>query len=220
MCDPMMGLSLLGSVASAAINYSQQQAAENMQNQANQEWMAYQRQKSQQEWDRQEQMRQTAENARQASVEDMSPEKQQEAQTEEEKRVEKEITPERMNQGDDAIIGDQMLSGQQGTSSQIMGDVRDRITSASRDARARIAALSTMQSYGGSQFGLQPRTKSVFAKSGQVIGLSGNERQGSLGAYQAEKAVPVARVSSSPSPWAGIASSLAGIAGKGIGGSV
>jgi hypothetical protein len=218
MCDPMVGIAL--SIASAGLSYMQQQSAANMQQQVNDEWISYQRQKSQEEWKRQEDMRQKAELARGQAVTDLAPDKQKEAQATEEQRLTKEMAPDQTPEQQAQLVGDQMLSGQKGASSQITGTFANQLTQASKDARARIQALATLSSYTGSQFGLQNRAKDILGTSGQVIGLEGNKRQGSLGVYQAEKAVPPAKVVQSASPFSGIASSLGGMAGRGFGASL
>jgi hypothetical protein len=220
MCEPMALIGLVGSIASAGMSYMQQQSANNMQQQANDEWVAYQRDQSQKEWARQEELRQRADNARVAAENDLTSTKQQEAQTTEEKRVQTDITPDQLKQDDPTLIGDRMLSGMQGGSQEFKDVFGQKITNAAADARARIAALATMQSYGNSQFGLQNRTNQIFGNAAETINLMGNERQGSLGAYSAAKGVPPARVVTGSSAMGGIASSLAGIAGKGLGASM
>jgi hypothetical protein len=219
MCDPMVGMAL--SIASAGLGYMQQQDMANKQQQANNEWIAYQRQKSQEEWARQEEYRQKAETARQESVVDIAPDKQKEAQGKEETRLMNELAPEQTPEQQAALVGDRMLSGQQGASAQVKETFANQLNQASKDARARIQSLATLSSYGGTQFGLQNRAKEILNKSGQVIGLQGNIRSGSLSAHQAEKAVPVAQVrQGGGSSFAGIGNALAGISGRGVGSSL
>lgn len=220
MCDPMSAIALVGAVASAGFSYMQQEDLMSHQQQANQEWVAYQRQKSQQEWQRQEEARQRAEAARQGTLEKVTPEAQKEAQTKEQQRLTQDITPQDMVDQHPELIGDKLLSGQKGGAQSIQTNIGDQITQASRDARARIAALATLQSYGGSQFGLQNRAQDLFNQSGQDIRLQGDIRQGSLGAYGVEKNVEPIRYQASPSMAGGIAGALSGIAGKGIGASM
>jgi hypothetical protein len=213
-------IGLVGSIASAGMSYMQQQSANNMQQQANDEWVAYQKKQSSDEWQRQEEMRQKAENAREGAVNDMTSQKQTQAQGDEAKRVTDAITPDQLKQDTPTLVGDRMLSGMQGGSQEFKDMFGDKITSAAQDARARIAALATMQSYGTSEFGLQNRSNQIFGDASNQINLQGNERQGSLGAYGAAKAVPPARVVTGSSAMGGIASSLAGIAGKSFGSSM
>jgi hypothetical protein len=216
----MSAIALIGSVASAGIGYMQQTSLINSQNQANNEWVAYQRQQAQDEWAKETAARQRAEAARQGALEKVAPDAQKAAQQTEEQRVQTDITPTNMLDQNPQLIGDKLLSGQKGGNAQVQGQIADQITQASRDARARIAALSTIQSYGGSQFGLQNRAQDIFNQSGQDIRLQGDFRTGDLAAYNAAKAVPVRQFAASPSPFGGIAGALAGIAGKGIGASV
>lgn len=219
MCDPMSAIALIGSVASAAISSSQQSSLINQQNQANNQWVAYQRQQAQEQNARDEINRQKADAARLNATSQLTADQQKTAQQSEQDRLTKDITPTSIQQpqpGDPELVGDKLLSGQKGAAPQVVQGISDQITQASRDARARIAALSTIQSYGGSQFGLQNRAQDIFNTSGQDIREYGDFRQGDLSAYSAAKAVPVRQFSSVGSPFGGIASGLASIAGKGM----
>ena len=217
MCEPMT-LGILGAIGSAAgafMNYSAQQDAMNKQEQANQQWIAYQRKQRAEAWQREEQARQQAETARQAALQDLTPDKQKEAQTTEEQRVQKDITPENL-QPQIPVVGDELLRGLGGADPLVTQDLQKRVNSAAVDARKRIANLATIQSYGGSQFGLQNRAQDLFNKSGQDIRLQGDIRQGNMGALSVASNVEPERFQATPSPWGGIAGSLASIAGRGI----
>ena len=216
MCDPMVA-GVIGAVASAgsALMSSQAQAsAMRKQEEANAQWIAYQKKSRAETWANEERLRAKAEAARQNALQQVTPDEQKKAQTAEETRVQQDIAPKDMVDTQPQLIGDKLLQGQKGGDQGIVADIGSRITQASRDARARIAALSTIQSYGGSQFGLQNRAQDIFNQSGQDIRLAGDERSGNLAAGQVAMNVEPAKITSSPSPWGGIASSLAGLAGK------
>jgi hypothetical protein len=217
MCDPMSMIAAVGSIASSVISYSGQMSAMNAQKNANAQWIEWQRNKSSQEWQRQEQMRARAEAQRKAGEEKLRPEDQKQAQGEEQQRLVNEITPKDMVDENPQLIGDKLLSGMHKTAAPVMEGIANKLTQASRDARSRIAALATLQSYGPSQFGMQNRVNNIFRESGQEIAHQGNLRGGSLGAYNVEKGVQPVTITSTPSPWGGIAGALAGIAGKGAG---
>jgi len=219
MCDPMSAIALIGAVGSAVASYSIQQDVMSKQSQANAQWVAYQRQKAREEWARQDEARKRADLAREDTLNKLRPEEQKKAQGEEEKRVREDITPQDLLDENPQLLQDKLLSGQKGAAPIIQQDIADKITQASRDARARIANLATIQSYGGSQFGLQNRAQDLFNESSGTINLQGNIRRGSLGAYQVEKGVEPERFQAN-SALGGLAGSLAGIAGKGFGASV
>lgn len=219
MCDPMSAIALVGSLASAGMSYMQQSSLMSQQENANAQWVSYQRQQANEENMRQDALRQKAEAARLGATEQLTPEKQKEAQGTEQQRVQQDITPTDMLDTQPQLIGDKLLSGQKGAAPVIKSDIASQITQASRDARARIAALATMQSYGGSQFSLQNRAQDIFNQSGQDIRLAGDERQGSLAAYGAAKQVEPRRFQATPSLLGGLSGALAGLAGKGIGAS-
>lgn len=216
MCDPMSAIAAIGSIGSALYSYSVQQDVMSKQSQANADWVSYQRQKGEQEWARQEQERQKADAARTDTLNKLAPDEQKKAQGTEQQRVQTDITPTDLLDQHPELLQDKLLSGQKGASPIIQQDIADKITQASRDARARIANLATIQSYGGSQFGLQNRAQDLFNQSTADINLAGNIRRGSLGAYNVEKGVEPLHYQAN-NALGGVASSLASIAGKGIG---
>lgn len=219
MCDPMSAIAGIAAIGSAFMSYSQQQSLMSHQQQSNQEWVSYQRRKGQEEWARQEDARRKAELSRQETLTKLSPEEQKKAQGEEEQRLRQDITPTDMLDEQPQLIGDKLLSGQKGAAPVIQADIASRITDASREARARIANLATIQSYGGSQFGLQNRAQDLFNQSSGNINLQGNIRRGSLAALNVEKGVQPIQWQATPSPWGSLAGALGGIAGKGFGAS-
>jgi hypothetical protein len=197
MCDPIGMIGLAFSVGMAGMQYAAQQEMAEQQNAANEQWLAYQRQKAQEEEQRQRAARLKAEASRQETLTELGAQKQKQAQVKEEQRLTEEITPEGIKKQGPELVGDKLLSGQQSMSDYIKGDMSNKITQAARDARARIAALATVQSYGGSQFGLANRANDLLGKSMQDIRLQADVRRGSLAAYGAEKQVEPIRYSMS-----------------------
>ena len=217
MCEPMlMGvIGAIGSIGSAIASSSAQASAMRKQEEANQQWAAYQRQARNEANVREEQLRQQAEAARQSTLGELTPDKQKAAQDTEQQRLQKDITPVNL-QGQQPVVGDELLAGLKGAAPEVQQDLTARINSASQDARKRIANLATIQSYGDSQFGLQNRAQDLFNQSGQTIRLAGDERQGNLAALGVAEQVEPAKITTTPSPFGGIASSLASLAGKGL----
>jgi hypothetical protein len=224
MCDPMVGM--LVSAGSALVNYQQQSEVMSQQNQANEAWVAYQQQQQQKELAADEAARQKAESARQQSLSQINAQSQQQQQVTEQGRLTNYLTPKAIKQQDgsggqggaDTIPGDLLLSGQAGATPEVKGQIASSLAQAASDARSRIAALATMQSYGGSQFGLGTVVPQELQASQQAIDLQSNVRRGNLAAYQVAKNVEPLKIVATPSPWGGIASSLAGAVGKGFGG--
>lgn len=219
MCDPMSAIAAIGAIGSALYSYSVQEDVMSKQHEANQAWIAYQRRKGQEEWARQEEARRRADISREDTLNKLKPEEQKKAQGEEQQRLQQDITPQDLLDEHPQLLQDKLLSGQKGASPIIQQDIADKITQASRDARARIANLATIQSYGGSQFGLQNRAQDLFNASSADINLQGNIRRGSLAAYNVEKAVEPERFTAN-NALGGLGGALAGIAGKGFGGQV
>jgi hypothetical protein len=212
----LMGvIGAIGSAASAFASYSAQESAMRKQEQANQQWAAYQRQARNEANVREEQLRQQAEAARQNTLGELDPNKQKQAQDTEQQRLEKDLTPVNL-QGQQPVVADQLLAGLKGAAPEVQQDLTARINSASQDARKRIANLATVQSYGDSQFGLQNRAQDLFNQSGQNIRLAGSQRNSNLAALGVAEQVEPAHIVATPSPWGGIAGSLASLAGRGL----
>jgi FlaG/FlaF family flagellin (archaellin) len=221
MCDPISIIGLGFSIGSAVANQQAQQDMVNQQNDANAQWVAYQRRQSQEYAKRDEELRKNAAAARESSLSDLDAKKQQEAQTNEQARLTTALTPEQvaaMARGDTSAIDKTLLQGQAGTEAGVKSNIQMQIQQAAQDARKRIAALAAVQSYGGSQFGLTNRANAIFNAAGQDIRLASDERQGQLAAYNVAKAVePIKIVQHGSSSAGGIANAMAGVAGKGLG---
>lgn len=221
MCDPISIIGLGLSIGSAVANQQAQQDMVDQQNQANDAWVAYQRRQSQEYSARDEELRKNAEAAREGTLTELSVQKQTAAQQGEQGRLTAALTPEQtkaMAAGDTSAIDKTLLQGQQGTDAGVKSNIEMQIQQAAQDARARIAALAAVQSYGGSQFGLTNRANTIFNTAGQDIRLASDERSGQLAAYNVAKAVePIKIVQHGSSSLGGIAASAAQTAGKGLG---
>jgi hypothetical protein len=179
-------MSIIGiglSVGMAAAQYSVQSDLMAKQRAANDAWVAFQRREANAESMRQETLRQNAEAAREGALSELSAPKQQEAQQNEQARLQQTLTPEdlaNLAAGNQQSINDKLLSGQQNMAPEVQANISKQLATAAQQARDRINALAAVQSYGGSQFGLVNRANTIFNASGQDIRLSGDERQGSL----------------------------------------
>lgn len=221
MCDPISIIGLGFSIGMSMYNMQQQADMASQQQSANDQWVAYQRRQSQEYQKRDEDLRRNAEAAREGSLDELTAGKQTAAQENEAARLTKSLTPEEVaNQaaGDPNAIAGAMFSGQKHGSAEMQTAIQGHIQQAAIDARKRIAALADVQSYGGSQYGLTNRANTIFNTAGQDIRLAGNERAGSLAAYNIAKAVePVKIVQHGGSAAGGLAQAGASIAGQGLG---
>jgi len=222
MCDPISIIGLGFSIGMSMYNMQQQADMANQQNAANDQWVAYQRRQSQEYAQRDESLRKNAEAAREGSLDELSAGKQTAAQEDEAKRLTTALTPEELaNQakGDPNALASAMFSGQQNGSQEMRTAIQGHIQQAAIAARKRIAALADVQSYGGSQYGLTNRANSIFNTAGQDIRLAGNERAGSLSAYNIAKAVEPIKIvqHGGGSAAGGLAQAGAQLAGQGLG---
>ena len=222
MCDPISIIGLGLSIGMAVYNMQQQQDMADQQQSANDAWVAYQKRQSQEYSARDEELRKNAEAAREASLGELTPQKQQKAQENEQARLTTELTPEQvanMAKGDPNAIAATMLSGQQGAAEGVKTSIQQQIQQAAVEARQRIAALAAVQSYGGSQYGLTNRANTIFNTAGQDIRLASDERQGQLAAYNVAKAVEPIKIVQygGGSALGGLASAGAKVAGSGLG---
>jgi len=114
------------------------------------------------------------------------------------------------------------LAGQSGGDGEFRTDLARRLNNAAGDARNRIAALATMNSYGDSQYGLGNVVPMGFQQAGWDINKFNNFRRGSLQAYGVEKAIEPVQVQHQGSAGAMGAKAagglLSGLAGAGGGG--
>jgi hypothetical protein len=209
----------IGTVASAGMSYVTQQNAIKKQESANNQWAQWQTQQRQAENVRQEQLRQKAEAARQGTLAEVAPEAQADAQKTEQGRLSKELGGEAPIDAAaaQAAVNNELLSGQSQGGTEFQTDIAKRINTATQDARKRIQALATIQSYGGSFGGLGTRNALAFNEGNQNLKMLNNQRQGSLGAYGAAQGVDPVKYATVSNPYGGIASSLAGIAGNQFG---
>jgi hypothetical protein len=221
MCDPISIIGLGLSIGMAAANYSAQEEMANQQQSANDSWVAYQRRQSQEFQKRDEELRRNADAARTAATSELTVEKQNKAQENEQARLTTALTPEDIAnaaKGDPNAIAGMMLSGQQHMADDVKGGIHSRIQQAAAEARDRLAALAAVQSYGGSQYGLTNRANTILNASGQDIRLAGNERAGQLAAYNVAKAVEPIKIAQHGGQALGaLAGTGAQIAGGGLG---
>lgn len=216
MCDPInIGIaSLIGSAAATAGSLWTQHSAQQSSDRASAAWRDYQAKQRAAETQRQEDLRLKAEAARTNTLDQMTAAKEQKAQTQEEARLNEAYNAPTQPT---AQAGDQLLEGTAQGGDAIKEDFAKKLATASQDARRRISALATINSYGDSFGGLGTRNAETLAAGDQRLNLINNMRQGSLSAYNIAKGVNPINLPNQTDMFGGVASTLAGIAGAGLG---
>ena len=233
MCDPLTATAVaaLGSVASAGAGLyeGQQQAAgladvQNKQNQANADWVAYQTRIHQQQVQAEDLARQKATGVQQATLDKVSAPQQEAQQTAEQQRLNTLYTKPAGTATDASNPSNLLLSGESsGPQNQtFMDSLTSQVNQATAQARSRIAALATANSYGGSFGGLGTTVPITFAQGGNDINLQNAIRQGNLKTYGVQQQVQPINYTIGPGTEAqgsiakgamSLAGSLAGFAG-------
>ena len=225
MCDPIGAIGLAFSIGMQLSNMAAQRDLASKQQAANDAWLAYQRRKAKEENARQERLRMESERTRQEGMAKLQPDEQMAAREKEQGRLEGALLegkPVDVTEAEGRTIGDQLISGYGDMKSNVQDYYARGLANATRDARARVQALSAIQSYGGSQFGMANRANDIFGDIESAIRFSANQRRGSLAAYANEKAVEPLKyaIGAGASSAASIGQGAAGVAGGMIGRSI
>ena len=223
MCDPLAIIPLVGAVASAGASmYEGSQAAaglqatQDAQNKANNEWVAYQKQIHDQQAQAEEQERSKATSAQQSTLTKVGPDAQKAAQTTEAERLNTLYTkPGAGTSQDPSNPSNLLLSGENTGNQNFMDSLTTQVNQATAQARGRIQALATANSYGGSFGGLGTTTPITFAQGGNDINLANSIRQGNLKTYGVQQQVQPLQYTVGPGTVAqqGMAKSLGSLAG-------
>jgi hypothetical protein len=222
MCDPVTAIAAAGSLASLGGSLyegsqaqSQLQATQTAQNKANDDWVAYQTRIHQQQVQAEDAARQAATGAQQATLQKVAPEAQQAQQTAEQARLNTVYNKTAGTGTDTSNPQSMLLSGEQGGNQQSMDSITSQVNQATAQARGRIAALATANSYGGSFGGLGTTTPITFAQGANNINYQNAMRQGNLKTYGVEQQVQPINYAVGPGTEAtmGIGKQLGGIAG-------
>jgi|SRR5215469_1798462 len=230
MCDPLIGGLVSGAASLIAGSSAQKgyQETQDAQNLANIQWVNYQNQIHHEQMVKEEQDRQMAENARQDTLQKVSPQTQQQVQQTEQQRLNALYNnPGGQNPTPNLDVNKPSslaLSGEQTGNTQFGNSLTSAVNNATAVARGRIAALATAGSYGGSFGGLGSYLPEQFAQGGNIINLADAMRRGNISTYGVEQQVQPQNFVVGPgtTQMASIAQSLGGAAGslisKGISG--
>lgn len=225
MCDPLVGGLIAGaaSIASAGIQQSQNEALAEKQQAANDQWVAYQTKIRREQAAAEDQARSAANQAREDTLQKVSPQNQQQEQLSEQQRLNTQLNAPQGTTSDGTPIdpntvgSSTLLSGQQTGNQQVQDSMTKQLNQATAQARGRIAALATAQSYGGSFGGLGNVVPQQFTQGGNYINMVNDIRQGNLKTYGVEQQVqPLTYTSTGGNMFGGLATALGGLAGKGI----
>jgi hypothetical protein len=219
MCDPISLLAVAGSAVAAGVNYAGQQATVKAQQQANDDWVAYQRDKARKADVADEAMRQKSDQARQETLNQLTPDQQKATQQQAADTLNTQML------GADNPAGDQnreALAGMvtPGADAQTQGveaDMASRVTEAARAARGRIKALANLTATGGGYGGMLDTAGRAITAGNQGIELQGNMRKGNTATLGVAQAVPVEQFAQGSNIAGSLASSLAGLAGNAFG---
>lgn len=198
MCDPLTAVAAAGAVASAGVGlYEGQQAQtgiadlQNKQTQANNDWVAYQNKIRRDQVAAEDAARSKATAAQQDTLSKVSAPAQEATQTSEQERLNTLYNKPSGTATDSSDLHGLLLSGE-GTgvaNPNSMQDLAKQVSAATTQARNRIGALATANSYGGSFGGLGTTVPIAFAQGGNNINYENAVRQGNLKTYGVQQQV-------------------------------
>lgn len=232
MCDPLTAVAAIGSVASAGAGlYEGQQAQagyadlQNKQNQANADWVAYQTRIHQQQVAQEDAAREKATGVQQSTLNKVSAPQQEAEQGAEQQRLNTLYNKPTGTATDASNPQNLLLSGENSGNQTFMNSLTSQVNQATAQARSRIQALATANSYGGSFGGLGTTVPIQFAQGGNDINELNAVRQGNLKTYGVQQQVQPLNYTIGPGTQAqestakgamSLAGSLAGFAGPRI----
>jgi hypothetical protein len=222
MCDPLVGGLIAGaaSLASGAASYSEAQAAQSAQTNANNQWVQEQQAFRKNFLDQDSALRDQANTAREATLNQISPATVKQNQQTEQQRLDTQFTGgggQPSSYSPVTASGAAISGGAADTDTK--NDLAKQVNEATSAARSRIAALATAQSYGGSQFGFGTSVPLALQSGGQQIGLASQERGNDAQTYGVEQQIQPLHYIMGPNASIAptLANTLASVAGKGIG---
>jgi hypothetical protein len=222
MCDPLVGGLIAGaaSLGSAAYSANEASQVQSEQQNANDQWVAEQQAFRKNFLDQDAALRNQANTARENTLQQISPATVKANQQTEQQRLDTQFTG---GGGQPASYSPVTASGAAisggAADTTTKSDLAKQVNDATAAARSRISALATAQSYGGSQFGFGTSVPLALQAGGQQIGLASAERGNIAQTYGVEQQIqPLHYIMGPNSGVAGsVASSLASVAGKGLG---
>jgi hypothetical protein len=209
---PLIGLAL--TAGAAGMQASAAAAANRAQENATKSWLQYQKQKARTQNMKDETNRRKAQAAQQDTLKTLGNAK--ETVGKETARLTDDLNADNtMAAAPEATVNDALLAGQ-GKNPSMKEYAAGQLFKAAQDARAKTSALAAMQSYTGSQHGLQNTNQKALTEGSNWIDLYNNNRRGDLATYGLAKAIQPLQVSAGGG--SGIGGALAQIGGSLMGG--
>lgn len=222
MCDPLVGGLIAGaaSLGSAAYSANEAQQVQSEQQNANNQWVAQQQAFRSNFLNQDSALRDQANNARENTLNQISPATVKANQQTEQQRLDTQFTGgggQPAGYSPVTASGAAVSGGAADTTTK--SDLASQVNQATAAARSRISALATAQSYGGSQFGFGTSVPLALQSGSQQIGLASAERGNLAQTYGVEQQIqPLHYIMGPNAGLAGsVASSLASVAGRGLG---
>jgi hypothetical protein len=214
MCEPLSLAAAAGSIAAAGINYMGQQDTMAAQQQANDDWVAYQRAQAAKAAAADEANRKKATAAEQTTLQNVSPANQEANQ----QKSQADLTNQMLVNNPAGDQNVKLLSGEaENSNTDVSSELSARVTNAAREARSRIAALAGLSSYGTGYGGMTQQANTDITSGNQDIALTSDLRKGDTATLGVAQQVPVLQYTQGSNIAGGIASGLASIAGSAFG---
>lgn len=221
MCDPI-SIALAGASAVASgVSYMGEQATQDAQQQANDQWVAYQRQAAQNAQAQDTALRQQAEANMATTQQAVSPQTQtQEQQTQQGNLNQQFVAGTALAPNADpnrALLAGEGTPGSGAGGQDMTTDMASRITNAARQATGRIQALAGLASYGSGYGDVGSTVQNAITAGNQGIALTGDERMGVAKTLGVAQNVQPVQYASGQNLAGSIAGSLANLAGSAFG---
>jgi hypothetical protein len=207
-------LSLVGSVGAAGLNYMGQQQTQEAEQNANDQWVAYQKQAAATAQAKDAANRAKATAAEQTTLNAVSPQSQEANQ----QAAAGNLNTAMLAGGPaapDANVA--VLGGGDPSNTAVTNDMAQRITGAARAAQGRIAALAGMTSYGGGYGDMGQLASSAISTGNEGISLASDFRKGDTATLGVAQQVQPLAFTQGSNIAGTLASQLANIAGSAYG---
>lgn len=222
MCDPVSislastAIGLAGTAGTAmAASSAERKQADNVR-----AWQQKQAQFRKAEMQRQEEFRRGAELERQKGLREIDAEGQQKRQAEEETRLAETLQSDAPpTEGSEGVSeADKALAlGRETSGPDLKSDLAKKINDVSKEAKARVAAMARIGSFGESFGGLGTTNPLVQQATGNAIDRQNEFRRGSLAAYNSERAIDPVQVTATASPLAEVFPAMLSMGTQGLG---
>ena len=216
MCDPISAALIAGagSVISAGVSYEGQQETLQAQQNANDQWAAYQKNAAATALAKDTANREKATAAEQTTLNQVSPQSQEQTQQAAQTNLNTQMLTGSPAAPDSNVA---VLGGGDPADTSVTNDMASRITAAARSAQGRIAALAGLTSYGGGYGDMGSAATNNITTGNQKIQLLSDFRAGDTAALGVAQNVQPVQYTQGSNIAGSLASSLANIAGSAFG---